>query len=159
MNLKFDSQFPPHSHRNPNRGPVLHRQQTSSAFQTGNWREAVPQSCSLHLLWQRNLAHSEWPTDSPDPDTYNLKKQTQKHKEHSELNPAVTITITNKYLSCHTRQQTCEANIKVSTFSLLLLYDYSIRETCPIEMQLLFWVDEFLPIYLIKSCMLSRFWY
>ncbi len=26
-----------------------------------------------------------------------------RHKEHSELNPAVTITITNKYLSCHTR--------------------------------------------------------
>ncbi len=77
MNLKFYSQFHPRSRRNPNRGSVLHRQQTSSAFQTGNWREAVPQSCPLHLLWQRNLAHSEWPTDSPDPDTYNLKKHTQ----------------------------------------------------------------------------------
>lgn len=77
MNLKFYSQFHPRSRRNPNRGSVLHRQQTSSAFQTGNWREAVPQSCPLHLLWQRNLAHSEWPTDSPDPDTYNLKKHTK----------------------------------------------------------------------------------
>lgn len=96
MNLKFYSQFHPRSRRNPNRGSVLHRQQTPSAFQTGNWREAVPQSCPLHLLWQRNLAHSEWPTDSPDPDTYNLKKQTQTTFGVKSSRKKIT-------LSCHTR--------------------------------------------------------
>jgi len=82
MNLRFYSQFHPHFHQNPDRGSARRRQQTSSAFQTGSWKVSVPESWRLHLLWQRNLAHSEWPTDSPDPDTYNLKEQ--KHRSFKE---------------------------------------------------------------------------
>lgn len=50
-------------------------------------------------------------------------RNTQKHKEHSELNPAVTITIKNYFELSYQRvkKQTCEANIKASKFSLLLL--------------------------------------